>query len=140
MQDETMDLMNVSNKIQDVFAFYMLFDFLDAVALARAIYFLVKTISVLSTVHPSNYFWTILFRRPNKCAVGLDGHIILVSTTDTLFCTYTESTGGCSAADQLEVVFTARFSSSSFIDSGKALSVRFGIRGIVELFINISKC
>jgi len=59
MQDETMDIMNVSNKIQDVFTFYMLFDFLDAVALAWAIYFIVKTIFVLSTVHPSNYFWTI---------------------------------------------------------------------------------
>ena len=40
--------------------------------------------------------------------------ILLVSTTDALFCTFTES-GGCSAAEQLEVVFTERLSSSSFI-------------------------
>ena len=54
-----------------------------------------------------------------------------------LFCTFTES-GGCSAAEQLEVVFTARLSSSSFITSGNTLSdiftIRFGIRGSVELF------
>jgi hypothetical protein len=41
--------------------------------------------------------------------------IFLVSTTDALFCTFTESTRCCSAAEQLEVVFTERLSSSSFI-------------------------
>jgi hypothetical protein len=69
---------------------------------------------------------------------------ILVSTTDTLFCTFTETTGGCSAAEELEVVFTARLSSSSFINSGKVLSdmftIRFRISRSEELFINISQC
>jgi len=46
--------------------------------------------------------------------------LAMVSTTDALFCTFTVS-GGCSAAEQLEVVFTARLS-SSFINSGKACS------------------
>jgi len=55
-----------------------------------------------------------------------------------LFCTFSEN-GGYSAAELLEVVFTANLSSSSFINSGKALidifAIRFRIRGSVELFI-----
>jgi hypothetical protein len=50
----------------------------------------------------------------------------MISTTDSLFCTFTES-GGYSAAEQLEAVFTARLSLSSFINSGKVLSDIFTI-------------
>jgi hypothetical protein len=67
-------------------------------------------------------------------------YIKTLNVIDALFCTFTES-GGCSAAEQLEVLFTARLSSSSFINSGKMLSdiftIRFGIRGSIELFIRL---
>jgi hypothetical protein len=57
---------------------------------------------------PFKLFLNYFFTGPNKCGVGLDGHIIFVSTTDALFGTFTESIGGYSIAEQLEVVFTAR--------------------------------
>jgi hypothetical protein len=78
-----------------------------------------------------------LLKRKTRENIGM---LAMVSTIDALFCTFTKS-GGCSAAEQLEVLFTARLSSSSFINSGKTLSdiftIRFRIRGSMELFMRL---
>ena len=79
------------------------------------------------------YIWTIFYWMLDLFQKNIFFYRML-----DLFCTFSEN-GGYSAAELLEVVFTAKLSSSSFINSGKALidifAIRFRIRGSVELFI-----